>query len=90
MLLQDKVVVITGASQGIGKGIALGCARAGAKVVVHAYGDAATTADAVALQAEIQALGGSVTLAYGDIADPKTSDKVRCEFGTSGRTSADA
>jgi NAD(P)-dependent dehydrogenase (short-subunit alcohol dehydrogenase family) len=32
--LQDKVVVITGASSGFGRGIARACAAEGAKVVV--------------------------------------------------------
>ncbi|KAL8292800.1 hypothetical protein RQP46_001412 [Phenoliferia psychrophenolica] len=76
MLLQDKVVVITGASQGIGAGIALGCARAGAKVVIHAFGDAKTTADAAALEKEIKSLGGEATIVCGDIADSTTSDKI--------------
>ncbi|RKY58574.1 MAG: short-chain dehydrogenase, partial [Candidatus Latescibacterota bacterium] len=34
MRLKDKVVVITGAGAGIGRGTALACAREGAKVVV--------------------------------------------------------
>ena len=35
MLLEDKVVILTGASRGIGRAVALGCAREGADVVVN-------------------------------------------------------
>ena len=35
MLLEGKVVIITGASRGIGRAVALGCAREGADVVVN-------------------------------------------------------
>ena len=81
MLLLNKVVVITGASQGIGKGIALGCARTGAKVVIHTLGDAGTTADAIALELEIRQLGREAMVVSGDIADPATSEKVRLFAG---------
>lgn len=40
MRLQDRVVFITGASRGIGKTLALACAREGAHVVVAAKSDA--------------------------------------------------
>jgi 3-oxoacyl-[acyl-carrier protein] reductase len=39
--LEEKVAIVTGASQGIGKGIAIGLAKAGADVVVNYYKNAA-------------------------------------------------
>jgi NAD(P)-dependent dehydrogenase (short-subunit alcohol dehydrogenase family) len=62
MPLSDKVAIVTGASRGIGKAIALGLARAGASVVVAARSEIARpglpgTIHATA--AEIQAFGGT-------------------------------
>ena len=39
MRLQDRVVFITGASRGIGRAVALACAREGAHIVVAAKSD---------------------------------------------------
>lgn len=85
-LLQDKVVIITGASQGIGRGVAVGCAKAGAKVVVHHLGTAGTTKDAEELKAEIDTIrkeaggeGQGAVLVAGDIAQPETADEVSFE-----------
>jgi NAD(P)-dependent dehydrogenase (short-subunit alcohol dehydrogenase family) len=55
-LLSDKTVLVTGAGGGIGRGIALACAAAGANVIVAAR--RLETGDEVA--AEIAARGGSV------------------------------
>ncbi len=35
MLLEGRVVAVTGGSRGIGRAVAIGCAEAGADVVVH-------------------------------------------------------
>ncbi|SCZ98212.1 BZ3500_MvSof-1268-A1-R1_Chr3-2g06224 [Microbotryum saponariae] len=84
LLLQDKVVCITGASQGIGRGIALGCARAGAKVVVHHLNTPQATLDAGQVIADIEKersgvglLGPGAVQVAGDISDECTADEVR-------------
>ena len=61
MSLKDKTIFITGASRGIGREIALRCARDGANIVVTAktvepHGKLAGTIDSVA--AEVEAAGG--------------------------------
>ena len=65
--LAGKVAVVTGASRGIGRAIALKLAASGAMVVVH-YG---TRADAAAAAvAEIVAAGGQAVAFGADLADP--------------------
>jgi L-rhamnose 1-dehydrogenase len=70
MLLKDKVVVVTGASRGIGRAIAVGCAEHGADVAIN-FAGAAGAADATV--AEIRALGRRAIALQGDIADPATA-----------------
>ncbi len=59
---EDKVVIVTGAAQGIGRGVALAAAREGARLVLA---DRARTLEEVG--AEAQALGALVTLANVDL-----------------------
>ena len=63
--LSGKVAVVTGASKGIGAGIAKGLAAEGAAVVVN-YASSREGADRVV--AEIKAKGGKATAVQGDVA----------------------
>ena len=66
MLLQDCTALVTGASRGIGKEIALELARCGCRnICLNYFGDPAATVDAAA--AEIRAVGAEVLLAEADI-----------------------
>ena len=63
--LTDKVAVVTGASKGIGAGIAKGLAAAGASVVVN-YASSKEGADRVV--SEITDAGGKAIAVQGDVA----------------------
>ena len=63
-MLSDKVAIVTGASRGIGRAIALALASQGAKVVASAR-----NAEALAqLAEEIKAQGGDALAVVGDVA----------------------
>ena len=62
--LQDRIAVITGASRGIGKGIALEFAKRGATVVIN-YNSSADAANA--LVEEITASGGTALAVQADV-----------------------
>ena len=71
--LKDKVVLITGASTGIGAAAALAFGRLGAHVVVH-YNKSEDAARDVA--AGIDESGGKATLVHGDMSDGPTAASV--------------
>ncbi len=64
--LNDKVAVVTGASRGIGRAIALELARRGARVVVNYHRSAEAAAEAVAA---IEAARGQAIAVQADVGD---------------------
>jgi len=71
--LKDKVALVTGASQGIGRDTALALSKAGAKVALAARNEEKLTA----LAAEIAAGGGEAFAVKMDVADV---DQVKAGF----------
>ncbi len=71
--LRDKVAIVTGASRGIGRAIALGLASEGANVVVN-YASSSTAADAVV--ADIAAMGGSAIAVAADVSQADQVDAL--------------
>lgn len=70
MLLENKVVLITGASRGIGRATAIEAARQGADVALNTFRDEAVAAEVVA---EIEALGRRAIAVDGDVAQPESA-----------------
>ena len=62
----EKVVLVTGAAQGLGRGIALCFAQAGANLIINDY---ANLAEAEDLAAEVRALGGQALVIQADVSD---------------------
>ena len=67
--LSGKVALVTGASRGIGRAIALRLATDGAKVALNF---ASNVSKAEAVKAEIESQGGEAMLVQGDVADFET------------------
>lgn len=65
--LEGKVAIVTAAGRGIGRGIALRLAEAGADLVVNSYGEDTTRSTAEA----VEATGRKALQVPGDITDPE-------------------
>ena len=70
MLLEDKVVLVTGASRGIGRATAVEAARQGANVALNTFNDDAAAAEVVA---EIESLGRKAIVVDADVALPESA-----------------
>ena len=80
--LQGKVAVVTGASQGIGRALALGLAQAGADLVLakHPEGRHEEIGE---LRAEIEAMGRRALIVLTDVSDVA---QIRALFDTARQT----
>jgi NAD(P)-dependent dehydrogenase (short-subunit alcohol dehydrogenase family) len=75
--LQDQRVLVTGATSGIGRAIALQLARDGAAVIVHGR-DATRGADTVT---EISAAGGQARFVAADLSNPADLQRLVADVG---------
>ena len=73
MQLQNKIVLVTGASRGIGRAVALEFGRAGAKVIVN-YCDSQEKAEADV--AQIQANGSEAMAVQADVSSQEEVQKM--------------
>lgn len=71
-MLTEKTAIVTGASRGIGKAIALKLAEQGANVILH--GTSVQHLQDVSMT--ISQLGARCTILVGDVADPQTATKA--------------
>ena len=65
MRLKDKVVIVTGAAQGLGKAFSVALAKVGARITAADIADCERTAD------EIKALGGAAVALRTDVSSPE-------------------
>ena len=70
--LKGKTAVVTGASRGIGRGIALALASEGVNLVLNATKPASLEE----VRMEVEALGVSFDCVAGDMADPETARRL--------------
>ena len=80
-MVEDKVVVITGAGGGIGRDIALAMAKEGAKVVVNDIGASVSgegndAGPAQTVVNEIKASGGLAVANTDSVSDPQAAQKI--------------
>jgi NAD(P)-dependent dehydrogenase (short-subunit alcohol dehydrogenase family) len=71
--MATKTALVTGASRGIGRGIALELARAGCRIAINYAGNATAAAEALAL---VKAAGGDGFTVQADIAQAADRDRL--------------
>lgn len=73
MLLDGKCALVTGASRGIGRAIAVKLASEGAKVALNYAGNAAAAEE---VKKEIEASGGQAITVQADVSDPASVEAM--------------
>jgi len=83
MLLEGKVAIVTGASRGIGRSVAIALAKAGAKVVINYAGNVAAAEDVKGI---IEAAGGQGMIMQADVVnDEAVMAMIKQTMDTFGR-----
>jgi len=83
MLLEGKVAIVTGASRGIGRCVAIALAKAGAKVIINYAGNVVAANEVKSI---IEAAGGQGMLMQGDVAsDEAVASMVKETMASFGR-----
>ncbi|GAX90401.1 3-oxoacyl-[acyl-carrier-protein] reductase [Effusibacillus lacus] len=72
-MVTGKVALVTGASRGIGRAVALELARRGAKLVVNYAGNQSAAEEVVA---KIREMGGEAVAVQGNVASPEDADRM--------------
>ena len=73
MILENKVALITGASRGIGREVAIEMAKAGADIVINYIGDKSLAEE---VRSQVEALGRKAIILEADVSNLQAVEKM--------------